>query len=55
MKSGSLNNCLLKLSSMCNSEAIKHVQAMFPKLSEAKVKDRIFTAPQVEYIHSTPG
>ena len=30
-----------------DSEAFKHVQAMFPKLSEAKVKDGIFTGPQI--------
>ena len=30
-----------------DSEAFKHVQAMFPKLSEAKVKGGIFTGPQI--------
>ena len=30
-----------------DSEAIKHVQAMFPKLSEAKEKGDIFTGPQI--------
>ena len=30
-----------------DSETIKHVQAMFPKLSEAKVKSGIFTGPQI--------
>ena len=30
-----------------DSEAFKHVQAMFPKLSEAKVKGGIFTEPQI--------
>ena len=29
-----------------DSEAFKHVQAMFPKLSQAKVKGDIFTGPQ---------
>ena len=29
-----------------DSEAFKHVQTMFPKLSEAKVKGGIFTGPQ---------
>ena len=30
-----------------DSEAFKHVQAMFPKLSEAKMKGGIFTGPQI--------
>jgi len=30
-----------------DSEAIKHVHAMFPKLSKAKVKAGIFTGPQI--------
>ena len=30
-----------------DSEAFKHVQAMFPKLSEAKVKGGVFTVPQI--------
>ena len=30
-----------------DSEAFKHVQAMFPKLSQAKVKGGIFTGPQI--------
>ena len=30
-----------------DSEAFKHVQAMFPKLSEAMVKGGIFTRPQI--------
>ena len=30
-----------------DSEAFKHVKAMFPKLSEAKVKGGIFTEPQI--------
>ena len=30
-----------------DNEAVKHVQAMFPKLSEAKVKGGIFTGPQI--------
>ena len=30
-----------------DSEPFKHVQAMFPKLSEAKVKGGIFTRPQI--------
>ena len=30
-----------------DSETIKHVQAMFPKVSEAKVKGGIFTGPQI--------
>ena len=33
-----------------DSEAVKHVQAMFPKLSEAKVKGGIFTGPQIRQI-----
>ena len=33
--------------SKSDSEAIKHVQAMFPKLSGAKVKGSIFTGPQI--------
>ena len=30
-----------------DNEAFKHVQAMFPKLSEAKVKVGISTGPQI--------
>ena len=30
-----------------NSKALSHVQAMFPKLSEAKAKGGIFTGPQI--------
>ena len=30
-----------------DSETFKHVQVMFPKLSEAKVKGGIFTGPQI--------
>ena len=30
-----------------DSEAFKYVQAMFPKLSQAKMKDGIFTGPQI--------
>ena len=30
-----------------DSKALGHVQAMFPKLSEAKVKGGIFTGPQI--------
>ena len=30
-----------------DSKALSHVQAMFPKLSEAKVKGGIFTEPQI--------
>ena len=30
-----------------DSEAFKHVQTMFPKLSKAKVKGGIFTRPQI--------
>ena len=33
-----------------DSEAFKHVQAMFPKLSQAKVKGGIFTGPQIRQI-----
>ena len=31
-----------------DSEAFKHVQAMLPKLSEAKVKGGIFIGPQIQ-------
>ena len=33
-----------------DSEAFKHVQAMFLKLSEAKVKGGIFTGPQIRQL-----
>ena len=33
-----------------DSEAFKHVHAMFSKLSEAKVKGGIFTGPQIRQI-----